>query len=374
MLAMLNQEQVKKYFERIGQSKLLETFERGEAKPSHATLRDIFFHHAITFPFENLDMHNVINDPNNIPTPIALNAIYEKMVQSGRGGYCFETNELLRQVLSYLKFDVRTFNASVHWLKPEKISPCHEVLIVNLDGNEYLVEPGFGSPSPLEPLLFRVGGKLYEQEQVFAQHEVKKFRFILDNDEEFQLQGQVNTPWWPQDTWKPLYAFKAGPQCTAEEYAACNRKVSASAQSPFLERLFVTIPFKIDGITTGRKTLLPNVLKVTGKEDVKVVSQEHFFALLACEFNIKLPLGSSLTAKRVTFAEPVAGLQSKLAAMLSTAPTDTAIVMPATQAMPAPIPLVTAFRAAQQQQETSVAVVPSMQFTQGSQRQNKSLM
>ncbi len=363
MLDMLNQEQVKKYFERIGQSKLFEAFQRGEAKPSHGTLRDIFFHHALTFPFENLDMHNVLNDPKE-PTTIKLNAIFEKMVLNRRGGYCFETNELLRQVLKFLKFDVKTFNAGVHWLKTKKILPCHEVLIVTLDGDEYLVEPGFGSPSPLEPLLFRKQGKLYEQEQVFEQHDVKRFRFMIDEDGEFHLQGQVSTPWWPQDPWKPLYSFKTESPCNADVFIKCNQKVSTTEESPFLDRLIVTIPFKIDDINTGRKTLMQDSFKVStpaGDKKTVVQSQDHFFELLASEFNIKLPAGSSLTAQKVKFAEPVvSGLESRLAAMLATPAA--AIVMPMLQAATAPVPLVPAFRASQQV-DSSVAVLPLAHVT-----------
>ncbi len=358
---MLNFEQARKYFERIGQLPLFEAFQQEQVKPSLATLREIFFHHAITFPFENLDMHNVINEPNTKPTPIDLNSIFEKMVQNGRGGYCFETNELLRRALQFLKFDVKIFNAGVHWLKPKKIPPCHEVLVVNLAGNEYLVEPGFGSPSPLEPLLFRENGKLYEKDQIFEQHDVKRFRFILDEDGEFQLQGQIKVDWRSESLWKPLYAFKTDNECGTQELAECNQKVSASEQSPFLERLFVTIPFKIAEETTGRKTLMQNVFKVStpaGVKETLVESQQHFFALLATEFNIKLPVGSSLTAKNVKFAEHTSDLQGKLAQMLST---QNHIVAPISQPGFAPVPVVPAF--CNTQQAAPLEAVPPLVTT-----------
>ncbi len=317
---MLDYTQVKKYFARINQSALFEAFMAGDTKPSLAMLREILFHHELTFPFENVDMHNVILNPTINPIPIELGAIVDKMLEKGRGGYCFETNELLRQVLLFLKFDVKAFNAGVLWMKPAKLPPGHEVLIVNLEGNEYLVEPGFGSPGPLEPLLFRENGKLYDQEQVFEKHEVKRFRFIVDEDGEFQLQGQVNVNWRPDTLWKPLYAFKTGEECSAREFAECNAAASASERSPFLERLFVTIPFLVDAIRTGRKTLTQSFFKVstpTSVTESSIQTQKHFFDMLASEFNIHLPAGSALTAKQVTFQESD-DLQSQLAAMLST--------------------------------------------------------
>lgn len=342
---MLDVTQVKKYFTRINQPKLFEAFITGEAKPSLATLREILFHHELTFPFENVDMHNVILNPNINPIPIELNAIADKMLEKGRGGYCFETNELLKQVLLFLKFDVKAFNAGVCWLKPAKLQPCHEVLIVNLEGDEYLVEPGFGTPGPLEPLLFREKGKLYDKEQVFDQHEVKRFRFIIDEDGDFQLQGQVKVDWRPDTLWKPLYAFKMLQECSTKEFAECNAVVSASDRSPFLERLFVTIPFLVDAIRTGRKTLTQTFFKIstpTGVTENSIQTQKQFFDILASEFNITLPAGSSLTAKQVKFQEST-DLQSQLAAMLST-PAE----IPAPVLAPTPVPVAPVFANAQQ--------------------------
>lgn len=355
---MLGFKQVHEYFKRIGKLTLYKAIQLGAAPPNLDTLKEILFSHSITFPFENLDMHNVLNNPQVNPTPVEINAIFEKMVRQGRGGYCFETNELLRQLLLSLGFDVKIFNAGVIWLKDKKLPACHEVLIVKFQDKEYLVEPGFGSPSPMEPLLFRTAGVLNQEEQVFLQHDVKRYRFILDEDGEYQLQAQVNVAWRPESPWKPLYAFKTQVECSSRELIEGNYLVSASEQSPFLQRIFVTIPIVCEGNTTGRKTLTHNLFKISTPEGVKeipVESQEHFFHLLKTEFNITLAPGSNLEARQVKFAQP--DLQAKLASMLASA----AITMPpAAPVQAAPAPTVTVAFDVRAQQADQVPFKPAM--------------
>ncbi|MBI2791202.1 MAG: arylamine N-acetyltransferase [Gammaproteobacteria bacterium] len=309
---MLTAKQLKKYFTRIGQSALYDSLLSGESELSFATLRKIQMSHVFTFPFENLDMHNVLNRPDERASSIDIDDIFKKMVTGARGGYCFETNELIRQVLLSLGFDVKTFNAGVMWLKSQKLAPCHEMLIVRIGSCEYLIEPGFGAPGPIEPLLFKVDGKLYEVEQYFPQHEVKKFRFIKDDDGDFQLQGQVTTDWQPESPWKPLYAFKTAVECTPEDFARGHHFVTVSEQSPFLQRLFVTLPIKVDEDITGRITLLPNLYKISrpeGVTELPVTSQDHFMEILKMVFDMTLPPDSNLTAKQVRF--PVPALQER---------------------------------------------------------------
>src|SRR3954447_6785751 len=73
----------------------------GYAGPRDATLttlQAIVWHHVTTIPFENLDPflgRPVLLDPD---------AVHAKLVDGGRGGYCFEQNGLLRTNLERLGF------------------------------------------------------------------------------------------------------------------------------------------------------------------------------------------------------------------------------------------------------------------------------
>lgn len=305
---MLTGPQLQAYFERIG---LPEVFERHSSKKlfiNLGLLQKIMLHHVTRIPFENMDMHNVLLNPTQVPTKVALDEIFEKIVRNKRGGYCFETNELLRQVLLCLGFEVNTYLARVMWLKDKKTYPYHQILLVKLGDQEYLVEPGFGTPGPVEPLLFRDKGQLCAQTQAFAMHDIKRFRFIIDEEGEFQFQSAAPTPfvWHPESEFKPLYSFTAQKLATQEELVQSNYMVSVSAESPFLARLFVTQAMMLKDGCTGRKTLTDKMFKISSPDGVKsteVETQAQFFEILDKEFGICLPDGSSLTARQIVFAD-----------------------------------------------------------------------
>lgn len=310
---MLSQAQLEAYFIKIGLSHLSSQTE----KPSFSLLREVLFHHVLTFPFENIDMHNVLNQPTKKPIDISIDAILEKFLCQNRGGYCFETNELLRQVLLSLHFDVKTYLAGVLWLKEKKTPPFHQVLIIKIDEDQYLVEPGFGTPSPIEPLKLCAKEAPFLENQLFPQHDIKAFRFVIDKEGDFQLQGLVKVDWYSQSDWKPLYSFNTKSPATQVQLSESNWRVSVSEESPFLGRLFVTQPFLLGNGLSGRRTLTDKFYKVLTHEGVvqtPVASQAHFLQLLASEFKIKLQDGSNLEARQVRFEQPPI---EKLAALLS---------------------------------------------------------
>ncbi|EMA8652861.1 arylamine N-acetyltransferase, partial [Cronobacter sakazakii] len=68
------------YFSRIGYT--------GEPRPTLETLTALHKRHTATIPFENLDVllgREILLDDD---------AIFVKLVEAGRGGYCFEQNAL----------------------------------------------------------------------------------------------------------------------------------------------------------------------------------------------------------------------------------------------------------------------------------------
>ena len=80
-------EKVKKYFERIG----LELPE--QIVPDSALLKKLQFAHCTTVPYENLDILR------QIPLSLEPEALYEKVVVQGKGGFCFELNGLFAWLL-----------------------------------------------------------------------------------------------------------------------------------------------------------------------------------------------------------------------------------------------------------------------------------
>ena len=128
------------YFSRIAYA--------GPREATLATLIAIHEHHARAIPYENLDVllgRSISLDPA---------AIEQKLVHARRGGYCFEQNALLRDVLRALGFRVTQLIARVRWQVPADVTTAltHMVLRVDLDDRAMLADVGFGSRSLVAPL------------------------------------------------------------------------------------------------------------------------------------------------------------------------------------------------------------------------------
>lgn len=128
------------YFRRIGYS--------GAATPNLETLRAILLNHIQAIPFENL---NVL-----LGKPVSLEPadLEQKLVRSGRGGYCFEQNGYLLEVLLALGFKATPHSARVRLQTPRDVTPprTHLFVRVELDGTAWLCDVGIGAFSPGAPL------------------------------------------------------------------------------------------------------------------------------------------------------------------------------------------------------------------------------
>lgn len=97
-------------------------------------------------PFENLDPLRGI-EPGVTGQPVS-----DKILRSGRGGYCFELNRLFQDALEALGFRVERRLARVRMGAPSGGPRTHLALVCTCDGQSYLADAGFGGPAPLEPL------------------------------------------------------------------------------------------------------------------------------------------------------------------------------------------------------------------------------
>jgi N-hydroxyarylamine O-acetyltransferase len=124
----------------------------GYSGPREPTLRAIIAGHTATIPFENLDVLA------KRPVRLDLPSVYEKLVRHRRGGYCYEHNLLLLDVLLAFGFRAVGLAARVHRTRPPGVTPprSHMLLRVDLaEGSSHIVDVGFGTaltaPLVLEP-------------------------------------------------------------------------------------------------------------------------------------------------------------------------------------------------------------------------------
>lgn len=129
---------VEAYLKRINYS--------GSLAPTAETLRALQVAHLLTVPFENLSIHA------GEPILLEEDALFTKIVDRRRGGFCYEVNGLFAGLLRALGFDVAMLAAGVA-KKEGGFGPQfdHMTLMVTL-ADRWLADVGFGD-SFLEPLL-----------------------------------------------------------------------------------------------------------------------------------------------------------------------------------------------------------------------------
>jgi len=105
-------------------------------------------------PFDSLDVWATGACPS-----LKLRDIYEKIVEKGRGGYCFELNTFFRSLLNALGF--AAYQAVAYILNPDGTPqpPAHNVVLCDLDGTRYFMDVGYGGPVPYKAMELKEGSQ-----------------------------------------------------------------------------------------------------------------------------------------------------------------------------------------------------------------------
>jgi N-hydroxyarylamine O-acetyltransferase len=231
--------------------------------PDLPTLRALVAAHAAAIPFENLDPWL------GLPVDLELTALQRKLLHDGRGGYCFEQNLLLQAALQAIGFEVSALIARVLWRQADDAvtAQTHMLLRVDLDGDTWLVDVGFGSQT--------LTGILRLQAQVEQPTPLEPFR-LLRMDGDWCTQSLVH------GVWRSLYRFDLH-QPQPIDLVVANHYVSTYPGSRFTTHLVAS---RIDG--ANRLTLLdreftvrrlghePECLALRDGKEVRRVLEERF--------------------------------------------------------------------------------------------------
>jgi N-hydroxyarylamine O-acetyltransferase len=185
--------------------------------PDLETLRRLHAAHVAAIPFENLDIllgRGISLDPARL---------FDKLVDGGRGGYCFEQNSLFLAVLREIGFTAVPMEARVRSGSTTIRPRTHMVLAVQLDGESWLADVGFGGDGLLEPVPV---GRDAPVSATGLTH-----RVVAENHlRVLQLRRG--------DTWEDQYAFALEPVYPID-FEMANWYTSTSPQSPFVRTLTV---------------------------------------------------------------------------------------------------------------------------------------
>ena len=189
----------------------------GVPAPTLATLATLQQRHLQHIAFENL------NPLLGLPVPLDIESLQHKLVQQGRGGYCFENNLLFMAVLEALGFTVRGITARVYWNAPEdaQLPRSHMLLLVELDGQRYLSDVGFGGMTPTAPLRL--------DDTAAQATPLEPFRVVPAQDH-YRLEVCLG------EQWRLLYRFDLMTQWPID-FEMANWYVSCHPNSKFVNNL-----------------------------------------------------------------------------------------------------------------------------------------
>lgn len=259
---------VEAYFRRIGYS--------GTTEPTLDTLRAIHALHPQAIAFENLDPFL------GRPVKLDIASLEEKLVRSGRGGWCFEHNLLLAATLSALGFSVTGLAARVVWNAPEgSVRPRgHMLLKVEVDSEPWLADVGFGGLTLTAPLRFETGREQRTPHEPFR---------LLEADGDRVLEARVG------ETWKALYRFDLQPQHRVD-YEVANWFLSTHPASHFVHGLMVARAGDGRRFALADRRLTTHALS-GGTEQRELTSVTELRTALEEVFDIRVPAGRDVDAR-----------------------------------------------------------------------------
>ena len=235
----------------------------GSTSPSERTLSMLHIAHQRHVPFENLDIHlgrKIILDEE---------LLFDKIVLSHRGGFCYELNGLFSELLRALGFTVTMLSARVvregGGFGPEF---DHLTLLVEQE-KRWLVDVGFGD-SFQTPLLL---DSRSEQSDGSARYRISAL------DGALLLERNSN------DVWKAQYTFTLVPHSLAEYSEMCEYH-QTSPDSHFTKQRLCTLPTGDGRVTLSGESFITTL--DGQKTEVPIRSEAEYVAILKKYFGIQL--------------------------------------------------------------------------------------
>lgn len=247
----------KAYLERINY--------RGSLAPTAETLRRLQVAHLLAVPFENLSIH--------AKQPIVLedDALFTKIVERRRGGFCYEANGLFAAFLRALGFNVVMLSAGVA-NEEGGFGPDfdHMALMVKLEQG-WLVDVGFGD-SFLEPLLLDERGDQVQGRRTYKIVPDGAYLILMRRDD--------------GDEWKAQYRFTLQPYKYAD-YAEMCRYHQTSPLSHFTRARICTRATEGGRVTLSEMRFI-TTSKSGERQERTLTSEEEYAALLREHFGIRI--------------------------------------------------------------------------------------
>lgn len=217
-----------------------------------------------TVPFENvavLEGKCISLEPGDI---------FTKVVEQGRGGYCFELNGLLAHLLEEFGYKVERLLGRVWANGAPAPSLTHMTLRVFVEDRPYLCDVGFGGGTLREPLPWSPGEAAVQGPD--------SFRLDAADNGETMLSRLAD------GEWKNLYSLLPCP-VRPQDYIPGNHYTSTHPNSYFTQSLVAALT-----TDSGRKTLRDRLFRTVGADgetERELTTFDAVVQVLDQEFGLK---------------------------------------------------------------------------------------
>lgn len=208
----------------------------GVPQANLATLQALHRCHMLTVPFENL---NIIY---RLGIDLTENALFSKIVDHHRGGFCYELNRIFALLLEQIGFRVQFIAGEVRARNGDFGPPFdHMALLVELD-QPYLVDVGFGD-SFLTPLKITTTEQQPQTSGTFNLEQQGDYYYLERRNGDQRSRA------------KTLYRFTLQPRAAEDFNAMCHYHYT-SPQSHFTQKLVCSRPTEQGRITLSESKLI----------------------------------------------------------------------------------------------------------------------
>ena len=229
-------------------------------------LASLMHAHMAAIPFENLDVLL------GRPVRLDLASLQAKLVHAQRGGYCFEHTTLFAAALKQLGLPTRQHSARVVLITPRAIAPrTHMLLTAVLDGETYVIDPGFGSIGPSGPVLLApstgppAGGLSH---------------VMVRDDDHWVLRARTSNGWI--DAW--VTNLEDSPPV---DFEVANHFTATHRDSPFVNRLMLRAIIPDGYVSVMNRDVTVHRSGVAQKSTL--TTRADLSALLRTHFGFDLP-------------------------------------------------------------------------------------
>jgi len=245
-------------------------------KQNEASLNKLVGKHLVRFPFNNIAV--LLNDSI---LSMSTDDLFQKIVISGEGGYCFEQNKLIFDVLKNLDFEVSAYLARVTYRNQDEdkrdVPRTHRITILTLNEDRYLVDVGFGAYTPCSII------KLDGEEHIAANG--NKYRVVTEDEFNYSLELIKD------ELILTLYEFDLG-KYTESDYAVANFYTNKFPESKFVNNLLITsiMPEKSFALNNS----IFSTISFNDRENIKIQSAGELQKIIKEKFNLSISIDSSI--------------------------------------------------------------------------------